>query len=171
MEELAAAWADLDSLEGAKGDPAVRTLVAGGPDGVRAVVAGIESTVAHRRMLAASVEGLASEDPAARAAATKALLAGGFPALIAAKDAAFRAMPEEVRGRAGEIVKQFAAKGVAIPLHGMVGDNLRLIRAVHVLETIGGADARAQIERIAAIAGKGDKARSDALAALERMRK
>ena len=157
-DELAAAWADLDALDGAKGDPALRALVAGGVNGVRTVAAGINSVMANQRLIAGLVKDLASEELAVRVAATKNLLAGGYPALVAVKDAAARAMPEEVRARAGEIAKQLAAKGFTIPAHGIAGDNLRLVRAVHALEAIGGADARAQIERIATISSKDDRA-------------
>ena len=82
-DELAAAWADLDALDGAKGDPALRTLVAGGVNGVRTVAAGIDSVMANQRLIAGLVKDLASEELAVREAATKGLLAGGYPALLA----------------------------------------------------------------------------------------
>ena len=138
---------------------------------MRTVAAGIDSVIANQRLIAGLVKDLASEELAVREAATKGLLAGGYPALVAFKDAAASAMPEEVRARAGEIAKQLAAKGFTIPAHGIVGDNLRFVRAVHTLEAIGGADARAQIERIATISSKDDRANVLALAALKRMRK
>jgi hypothetical protein len=135
------------------------------------VTTGLDSTLENQRKIAAWVKELASEEFTDREAATKALLAEGYPALLAVKEAAARSASEEVRMRAADIVNRMSNKGYTIPAHGMVGDNLRLTRAVQVLEDIGGAEAIAEIERIAKIAGRDDRAGTDAAAALKRLRK
>jgi hypothetical protein len=82
--------------------------------------------------------------------------------------AASRAKAAEVRSRAADILRKLTAKGIAVPAHGLAGDTLRLIRAVQVLEDIGGTDARTLLARIVRLAGPaGDEAK----AALGRMKK
>jgi WD40 repeat protein len=170
-EELAAAWGDLDSLDAGQAFRAGRTLIAGGASGLRAVAAGLDATAENRNKIAALLKDLASDEFADREAATKGLLAGGYPALLAVKDAAARSDSAEVRARASDIVNRLTVKGYTVPSHGLAGDNLRLVRAVPLIEEVGGPEAKPLLERIAKLAGPDDRARVDALAAIKRLKK
>jgi len=167
-EDLRAAWANLDALDGAKGYPAGRTLVAAGAAGTRIVAAGLDAMAENQKKIARWVADLASEEFAERESATKALLSQGFSALPAIQNAASRAESAEVRARAADILAKLTGKGIAIPAHGLAGDTLRLIRTVQVLEDIGGADARTLLARIVKLGGPGG---DEARAALGRMKK
>ncbi len=149
VEELAAAWADLDSLDAAKGYPAIRTLVSGGASGVRAVGMGLDETLDAQKKIAKWVKQLGDDDFTNREAATKALVAQGIRSLPAVQSAAARAESQEVRTRGRDILDTLMARGVIMPGHKLAGDMLRLVRAVHVLEEIGGAEAKALLKKIA----------------------
>jgi WD40 repeat protein len=167
-DEMVAAWADLDSLDAAKGYPAVRALVAGGTGGVRVVTAGLEDTLNTQKLIAQWVKQLGAEEFADREAATKALERHGFQALPAVQAAASGAESQEVRTRATEIIDKLTAKGLIVPSHGLAGDTLRLVRAVQVLEAIGGSEAEALLKKVADLGGRpGDAAK----AALKRLKK
>lgn len=166
--ELRSAWANLDALDGAKGYPAGRALVEGGRAGTRIVAAGLDEIDENQKSITRWVTELESEDFPRREAATKALLSQGFSALPAVQAAASRAKSAEVRSRAADILRKLTAKGITVPAHGLAGDTLRLIRAVQVLEDIGGTDARTLLTRIVKLGGPaGDEAK----AALGRMKK
>ena len=141
-DDLVAAWANLESLEGAKGYPAGRTLVAGGANGVRAIAAGFEASIDTKKKVAQWIKDLGSEEFAEREAATKALLSHDFQALAAVQAAASAADSQEARTRATDILNKLTAKGVTVPGHGLAGDTLRFVRAIQVLEDIGGGEAK-----------------------------
>jgi WD40 repeat protein len=165
-DELRVAWGNLDSLEAAKGFPAVRTLAASGAKGLEVIKAGIADALDNQKKVAGWVKELGSDDFTGREAATKALLSQGIRALPAVQDAAARSKSPEIRARAAEILDKFTAKGVRIPAHGLTGDTLRLVRAVQVLEDVGGPEAKALLK---VISGLGGRAGAEAEAALKRM--
>ena len=113
--ELLTAWGELDSLDAAKGYPALRALAAGGSKGLRVIAAGIQDTRDTQKSVANWVKQLGSNDFLEREAATKSLLGQGIRALPAVQQAAARADSPEVRSRAAEIVDKFTAKGVRLP--------------------------------------------------------
>jgi hypothetical protein len=135
---------------------------------VRVIAAGIEETLGTQKKVAQWVKDLGSEEFADREAATRALLAQGIRALPAVQAAAARAESPEVRTRAAEILDKFTAKGLQVPAHGLAGDTLRLVRAVQALEDAGGAEAKALLEKIAALGGRPGE---EAKAALKRLGK
>ncbi len=167
-DELAAAWANLEDLEGAKGHPATRTLVAGGTKSLRVIAAGVEETLDTQKKIATWVKDLGSEEFAEREKATKELTALGFRAMPALHVATATTESAEAKKRAGEILTALSAKGLAVPSHGLAGDTMRLFRAVEVLEDIGGTEAKSLLGRIAALGGPASDA---AKAALKRMGK
>ena len=82
--------------------------------------------------------------------------------------AASAAESQEARTRAADILNKLTAKGVTIPAHGLAGDILRFVRAIQVLEDIGGAEAKAALAKLAQLGGR---AGDDAKAALARLGK
>lgn len=162
-DELLAAWADLDSTDGATGYPAARTLAAGGAKGVKVIAAGIDEAADTRKKIAARVKDLASDDFDTREAATKELLALGVRALPAVQQAARASDSPEVRTRATNLLTQYTAKGIRVPDHGLAGDDLRLLRAAQALEDVGGPEAKSLLERIAKLDGPATDAAKAAL--------
>jgi len=166
--ELLTAWAVLDSLEGATGVPAARTLMAGGSKSLPTITTGLEETFGAHKNLVKWAKDLASDEFDDREAATKALREAGFRALPFVQAAAANIESPEAKKRAAEIITYLTAKGFVVPPHGLAGDTLRLFRSVQVLEALGGAEAKSLLTRIADVAGApGDEAK----AALKRMGK
>jgi WD40 repeat protein len=158
--ELLAAWAALDSPDGAVGYPASQVLAAGGARGVKVVSAGVEAVGGNAAKLARWAKDLAADEYADREAATKALTAVGVRALPLLQNVAANSDSAEARRRAAGILNGFAAKGVGVPEHGLAGDALQLVRAVQVLEAVGGPEARAVLAKVAALDGPpGDAAK------------
>ncbi|MBA4065921.1 MAG: hypothetical protein C0501_19825 [Isosphaera sp.] len=164
--ELLVAWSALDSLDGAVGYPAGRVLAAGGARGVQTIGLGVDALGANAAKLARWVKDLSADDFADREVATTALRGLGVRALAALQDVAANADSPEARRRATGILNGFAAKGVRVPDHGLAGDALQLVRAVGVLESVGGAEAKAVLARIVKFGGPPADA---ATAALRRM--
>jgi WD40 repeat protein len=167
-DELLAAWGNLDSLDGAKGYPALRSLAAGGASSVRIVTAGMEEMLDTQKKIADLVKELGAEKPADREKATKELLKLGLRAMPSVQAASNSSESPEAKKRAEEILSQFAVKGLALPTSGLVGDTLRLFRAVQVLEDIGSPEAKITLDRIAKLGGPAADA---AKAAIKRMGK
>jgi hypothetical protein len=165
--ELLAAWGDLDATDGAKGVPAVATLVAGGDKSLTVIAAGMEELAETRKKVAKWVKDLGAEEFKDREAATKELTALGVRALPAVRAAADDADAPEAKKRAQEILDRFESRGVRVPASGLAGDALRLFRASEVLEKVGSAEAKALLARIEATGGPAGDA---ANAALRRMK-
>lgn len=136
IDELLAAWGDLDSLDAANGFRAVQVLKAGGAQSVRVIAAGLQDMLNAQKNVKQWIKHLDCDDFPTREAATKALLSQGLRALPAVQTAAAHAETPEARNRAAEIANKLAAKGLRIPVHGFAGDTLRLYRAVQVLEDL-----------------------------------
>jgi hypothetical protein len=167
QEDLVRAWNALDSLDAARGFPAVRMLAAGGAAAERVIAAGLDETLETQRKIAGLVKDLGSEEFIDREASTRALEAYGYRALAAVRAAA-GSDSEEVRTRVASIVDRLKAKGIIWPEHGLASDTLRLVRTAQVLEELGGDDARSLLERIETFGGRPAET---AKAALGRMRK
>lgn len=163
-EELLAAWGELDSLDAGKGYPALRTLAAGGADGVRVIAAGIEETAETGKRVEKLVKALGSEVFAEREAATRDLLALGVRALPAVHEAMAKAESPEARTRAAGVATKVIARGVRVPDHGLAGDTLRLFRATQVLEDAGTPEAKSLLAKLAKVSGPTGNAAKAALA-------
>ncbi|HEV3438409.1 MAG TPA: WD40 repeat domain-containing protein [Gemmata sp.] len=167
-DELSAAWRDLDSINGEKGYPAIRVLVAGSTQGVKVIAKGLQEMLDSQKEIATWVKELGSEDFPTRETATKKLLAQGIRVLPAVTQAAAKAESPEARKRASEIIAKLTAYDVRVQGNGLGGDTLRLVRAVQVLEDVGGSEAKKLLGQIAALGGRSG---ADAKAAIERIEK
>jgi WD40 repeat protein len=152
--DLSAAWEALDKLPAAAAEPAVWTLAAGGAAAVPVIRKGVANAGATDRDIAKQVAALDAADPKARAAASKALSAHGVRAVAALTRAAEEHDSPEVRLQAGKLLAKFDRLGVKVPENGLYGEPLRHLRAVTVLEQIGGDDARAVLGLIRATGGR-----------------
>lgn len=164
--DVAAAWAKLDRVPGADGDPAVWVLAAAGKDAVPVIAAGVRDAGATDRRIAKLIVELDADDPKVRTAAANALVEHGVRAFDAVTKAAEDGDSAEVRQQAEEILKRFAKLGVEVPANGLFGEPLRQLRAVTVLEQVGGAAA---VGVLKVIQQSGGRPAAAATAALARM--
>jgi hypothetical protein len=101
-----------------------------------------------------------------RDAARRGLVKAGLRAAAAIKDPARKRLGTEGEERIRSILDEFDQHGLRVPESGLYGEPLRLVRGIRVLETIGGADARAVLEEMAKGA-KDKRVAHEARAALE----
>jgi hypothetical protein len=166
VDDLLAAWRNLASLEGAKGVPAIHTLLAGGSKSIVVIDAGIDELLDTRKKTAVWLKELGSDAFAEREAASRELHGLGIRAVPDLYAVIARSDSPEVKRRAAEIIERFAAHGVRVPSHGLAGDDLQLYRAVEVLEKIGSRESVQVLARIEAIGGA---AAAAATAAINRL--
>ena len=122
---------------------------------------GLAEAIATRKRVPQLIADLGSDDFKAREAASRTLSELGFRALPEVLEAAENSPSPEARQRAAVIVNGLSRREITLPPHGLVGDHLRLVRAVQVLDEIGGAEAKKLLQQIAAGGGpEGDAASS-----------
>lgn len=165
--ELQVAWAQLEAPKAEVSVPAVRALAAAGDKGTEVIARGAKELVETRGRIKELIADLGSAQFSTREAASRDLLALGVRALPAVT-AATKSDEPEVRDRAAEVLKKLNGRGQTVPAHGIAGDDLRMVRAVHALELIG---TKAAKELLAVIAETGGAPAADAKAALARLKK
>lgn len=168
--DVAAAWAKLDRVPGADGDPAVWVLAAAGKDAVPVIAAGVRDAGATDRRIAKLIVDLDADDPKVRTAAANALVEHGVRAFDAVTKAAEDGDSAEVRQQAEEILRRFAKLGVEVPANGLYGEPLRQLRAVTVLEQVGGPAADGVLKEIKQSGGRPAAAATAALARMSAAR-
>lgn len=166
--ELTTAWGTLDKVNAGNGDPGVWTLAAGGKAAIPLIRNGVTNAGETDKYIAKLLTELDAADPKARTEASKALLAHGVRAFDAVSKAAEEHTSEEVRLQAGELLDKFTKLGVKVPENGLYGEPLRQLRAVSVLEQIGGEDAVGVLRLIRKNGGRPGVAAEGALARLKR---
>lgn len=163
--ELQLAWAQLEAPKAEVSWPAVRALAAAGDRGADVIARGAKELVETRGRIKELIADLGSAQFTTREAATRDLLALGVRSLPAVT-AATKSEDPEVRDRATDLLKKLNGRGQTVPSHGLAGDDLRMVRAVHALELIGTPAAR---ELLKVIAETGGAPGADAKAALARL--
>jgi len=163
--ELQLAWAQLDSPKADASWPAVRALAAAGDRGTEVIARGAKEQTNTAGRIKELIIDLGSAQFSTREAASRDLLALGARALPAVT-AATKSDDPEVRDRAAELLKKLNGRGQTVPAHGLAGDDLRMVRAVHALELIGTPAAR---DLLRVIADAGGRPAADAKAALARL--
>jgi len=164
-KQLKTAWSQLSSPDAELAWPAVETLRAGGEAALPIALNGILDASAALNTIDRLVKDLGSKDFAVREAAGKELAGLGAPALTALKIAEEKATAAELRERAQKVIAKIVAEGEKLPDTGLVGEPLRLLRAVAVLEQIKGEAPRERLEEIRAFGGAAKAAAEKALKA------
>ncbi len=165
--ELLAAVANLGDFRADVGYPAVKMVAAAGDRGAEQVALALKEQLANEKKVKEWIADLGSETFSLRERASRELMAQGIRARPALR-AAMTSDDPEVRDRARELLGRIDGKGLYVPGHGMIPDQLRLFRAVQALEEIGTAEARKVLEGIAATSGRPAE---EAKAALARLKK
>lgn len=117
----------------------------GGKDAIGVIDAGLKNIAKTRERVARDIRNLANAEFPKREAAMKSLREIGMvalPAIFAAKESSEN---PEIARRAEKLVDEFAKKERTLPRYGKYGDDLRVHRAVWVLEAIGTPEALATL--------------------------
>lgn len=159
-DELASAWAALESQDAAVGYPAAKVLARAGERGTETIAKGTDEVLATQKKAAEWIEDLGSKSFTVREVAAKRLLALGVRALPVLGTAT-KSDDTDVRDRARELILKIQEKAPAPPAHGLAGDALQMVRAVQVLEQIGTPSARKVLADVATLSGlPGEEARA-----------
>lgn len=167
VAELQTALNNIGNGDADVGYPAVQVFVAAGTRGAEYLGTATKEIVANEKKIKELIDDLSSETFSIRETASKELVAQGNRALPALQIAVNSDDPE-TRDRAREVMTKLNAKGLYPPSYGLVGDQLRLFRAVQALEAIGGKEAEPVLLSIVATGGQPG---AEAKAALARLKK
>jgi WD40 repeat protein len=146
--ELQAAWDALGRTADGEGYRQIPILVAGRDRTVAKLRVGIEQLGKQQDEIRQWIADLDSSDYDVRLNATKRLSGLGSDAVPALSVATEHASLE-VRKRATSVLDDFRRSGETVPITGLVGSTLKLVRAVAVLERIGTPEAKALLGELA----------------------
>lgn len=146
--ELQAAWDTLGRTADGEGYRQIPILVAGHARTVTKLRAGLERLGRQQDEIRQWIVNLNSSDYDVRLNATKRLSGLGSDA-VPALTAATEHSSLEVRKRATSVLEDFRRSGETVPITGLVGSTLKLVRAVAVLERIGTPEAKAMLAELA----------------------
>ena len=152
-KQLKSAWVRLGAVDAETAWPAVEALRAGGDAALPIVKAGISEAATALQKIDRLIGELGSKEFAVRDAAAKDLAGIGAPALAALKIAEAAATNAELRERAEKLIGKIASAGEKLPDSGLVGEPLRLLRAVAVLESSEATAAKERLDEIRALGG------------------
>ncbi|HEY8503669.1 MAG TPA: hypothetical protein VIL46_03750, partial [Gemmataceae bacterium] len=152
--DLGAAWETLASDDIAAAYRGMGALSAAGERAVAAIREGMKRTAAEQEQARRWVKDLDSPRFAVREAATAALMKYGSRGVPVLREALAAPSSDEALRRIEMILDRFRDKGVPTREGELLGGELRMLRAVQVLERVGGDAAKALLEEIAAGAGE-----------------
>lgn len=152
-KQLKSAWELLGAVDAEIAWPAVEVLRAGGDAALPIVKEGISEAATALQKIDRLIGELGSKEFAVRDAASKDLTRIGAPVLAALKTAEASATNVELRERAEQLIGKIASAGEKLPNSGLVGEPLRLLRAVAVLESSKATGAKDCLDEIRAIGG------------------
>jgi hypothetical protein len=162
------AWEAMDSLDAAVAYRAVGALIADPKAALTIVRDGFRGQAAEEAKVRRWIAELDHDEFRVREAARRGLLKAGLRAAAAINEPGRKRLGTEGEERVRLILEAFDQHGLRVPESGLYGEALRLVRGIRVLETVGGADARALLEEMAKGA-KDERAAKEARAALEVM--
>jgi hypothetical protein len=149
LMSTAEAWEMLDSLEADVAYRSVGCLLAHpgrAPDVIRDGFRGMaEEQTKIRRWIAE----LDHDEFRVREAARRSLVKTGLRGAAPLTDPGRKRLGAEGEQRVRLILEALDSQGLHVPESGLFGEPLRSVRAVRVLETIGGQEARAVLEEVA----------------------
>ena len=128
-----------------------------GEEAVAVIRRGFEGAAAEQEEIRTFVQQLDSPRFALREAATAGLIRYGSRSLPALREAMAKGPSVEARGRIELVLRGLSDKGVPTAEEGVLGEELRTVRTVQVLERVGGEAAKALLGQIAG--GEGEAAR------------
>jgi hypothetical protein len=146
---LADAWEALDSLDARTAYRAIGAM-SGDPVRAREVIrTGFRGTADEQKKIRRWIAELDHDEFRVREAARRSLIKAGLRAAAEINDPGRKKLGTEGEERIKQILEAYDQQGVHIPESGLFGEALRMVRAVRVLETIGGRESRAVLEEMA----------------------
>ncbi|MBO0700367.1 MAG: PQQ-binding-like beta-propeller repeat protein, partial [Zavarzinella sp.] len=145
----AEAWGSLDALEADAGYRNMGALLSQPGRAVTVIRDGFRGMADEQTKIRRWVSELDHDEFRVREAARRSLLQAGLRAAGALNDPGRKKMGAEGETRVRLILEAMESQGLRVPESGLFGEPLRSVRAVRVLETIGGKDARAVLEEAA----------------------
>lgn len=136
------AWEKLDSLDGRVAYRAHGALLADPAAAVRVIPTGFRGQADEPARIRRWVGDLDHDEFRIREAAARNLQRAGLRAGAVMRDPDRRRLGAEGEDRIRKILAAFDEHGIRVPESGLYGEPLRMARAIRVLETIGGRDAR-----------------------------
>ena len=146
---VADAWESLDSLEPIGAYRAMGALLANPVKGIEVIRTGLGGMAGEQAKIRRWIRELDHDEFRTREAARRSLVKAGLRAAPALTDPTRKRLEAEGEARVKLILDTFEQQGLRIPESGLYGETLRSVRAVRVLETIGGKDARSVLETAA----------------------
>jgi hypothetical protein len=143
------AWDTLDSLDADVAYRSVGHLLAHKGRAIEVIRDGIRGMADEEKRIRKWIAELDHDNFRTREAARRSLVKCGLRAAGALTDPARKKLGAEGEQRIKLILEAFEAQGLRAPESGLFGEPLRSLRAVRILETIGGDGARAVLEEAA----------------------
>lgn len=162
----AEAWESLDALHAASAHAALGSLLADPATAVLTARNGFRGIASDQVRIRRWIAELDHDEFRVRETARKALVKAGLRAAALINDPGRKRLGPEGEERVRLVLEAYEGLGLRVPESGLFGEQLRMLRAVRVLETVGGKEARTVLEEIA----KGpadDRVANEARAALE----
>lgn len=147
-DQLKKAWSQLANPDAEVAWPAVEALRTGGAATLKLVRTGIADARTALESIDKRIVELGSRDFKTRDAADQALAQIGAPALVALKRLEEKSTDAEVRERAEKLIAKIVATSGKLPNLGLVGEPLRLLRAVAVLDAFTGDEVNDLLKAI-----------------------
>jgi len=145
----AEAWESLDALEAEGAYRTMGCLLSHPGRAVEVIRDGIRGMAGEQDKLRKWIAELDHDEFRVREAARRAILKTGLRGAAALNNPDRKKLGPEGEQRVRLILEALEADGLRIPESGLFGEPLRTTRGVRILETIGGAAARATLEEIA----------------------
>ena len=160
------AWESLDALDAPTAHSAMGSLLADPVMAVATARNGFRGIAGEQTKIRRWIAELDHDEFRIRETARKGLVKAGLRAAPLINDPGRKRLGAEGEERIRQILDAHENLGLRVPESGLFGEQLRMVRAVHVMETIGGKDARALLEEIAR-GPLDDRVAKEARAALE----
>jgi hypothetical protein len=143
------AWETLDALDADAAYRSVGHMLAHRGRAVEVIRDGIRGMAGEQNRIRKWIAELDHDNFRVREAARRSLVKCGLRAAGALTDPARKKLGAEGEQRIQQILETFETQGLRAPESGLFGEPLRSLRAVRILETIGGDAARAILEEAA----------------------
>jgi WD domain, G-beta repeat len=146
---VADAWDTLDALEAAEAYRAMGALLDDPKRAVEVIGVGFRGMAGEQAKIKRWIAELDHDEFRVREIARRSLLKAGLRAAAALNDPSRIKLEAEGEQRVRVILEAMEAQGMRIPESGLYGEQLRSVRGVRILETIGGKDAQAVLAEAA----------------------
>lgn len=148
LATTAEAWETLDSLDADVAYRNVGTMLAHPGQAVEVIRAGFHGMADEQAKIRRWISELDHDEFRVREAARRSLAKTGLRGAAALNDPGRKKLGAEGEQRVRLILESLDSQGIRVPESGLFGEPLRSVRAIRVLETVGGKEARGVLEEM-----------------------